>query len=208
MYNWSGFYVGANAGAGSSQSCWADAIFGNEGCHNAIGGNIGAQIGYRWQSSAWVLGLEAQGDWADLEGSNDNLVLPLFFTNHSRVNAIGLVTGQVGYAAGNTLFYVKGGAAVTGNHFEVTAKTGSPPNSLAANTPDQVRWGGALGVGAEYGFAPNWSLGLEYDHLFMPDQKSTFLVVPPPFAGTLFGSENITQGVDLVTARLNYRFGG
>ena len=33
--------------------------------------------------------------------------------NHTRIDAFGLFTGQVGYAANNVLFYVKGGAAVT-----------------------------------------------------------------------------------------------
>ena len=48
-------------------------FFGNEGCHDATGGVAGGQIGYRWQSAAWVFGLEAQGDWADLRGSNLSL---------------------------------------------------------------------------------------------------------------------------------------
>src|SRR6266403_4911833 len=74
IYDWSGFYVGANGGWGSSRKCWDAGTFGtifigDEGCHAATGGIAGGQIGYRWQSSAWVLGLEAQGDWADLRGS-------------------------------------------------------------------------------------------------------------------------------------------
>ena len=31
-----------------------------------------------------------------------------------------------------------------------------------------------VGVGLEYGFAPNWSVGVEYDHLFMQDRTYTF----------------------------------
>jgi outer membrane immunogenic protein len=42
----------------------------SEGCHNATGGLAGGQIGYRWQTTNWMFGVEAQGDWADLTGSN------------------------------------------------------------------------------------------------------------------------------------------
>ena len=31
------------------------------------GGTVGGQIGYRWQAASWVFGLEAQGNWADLQ---------------------------------------------------------------------------------------------------------------------------------------------
>jgi outer membrane immunogenic protein len=32
---------------------------------SAGGGVAGSQIGYRWQATNWVFGLEAPGDWAD-----------------------------------------------------------------------------------------------------------------------------------------------
>src|SRR5713226_7745170 len=61
MYDWSGFYGGANGGYGSSRNCWdlvtpAGTLIGAEGCHNATGGVAGAQLGYRVQSYAWVFG--------------------------------------------------------------------------------------------------------------------------------------------------------
>ena len=37
-----------------------------------------------------------------------------------------------------------------------------------------TRWGGTVGVGWEYGFAPNWSAGIEYDHLFMGHANNSF----------------------------------
>ena len=88
-----------------------------EGCHDATGGVAGGQIGYRWQSGAWVFGLEAQGDWADLSGSNVSLLLPPALPTRSRIDAFGLFTGQIGYAWNNALLYAKGGAAVTDNSY-------------------------------------------------------------------------------------------
>src|SRR6186997_224445 len=122
VYDWSGFYIGANGGWGSSRKCWdfttpAGTFVAAEGCHDATGGTAGGQIGYRWQASSWVFGLEAQGNWADFRGSNVSLIdAPL--VNRSRIDAFGLFTGQVGYAANNVLFYVKGGAALTDNRYE------------------------------------------------------------------------------------------
>lgn len=205
-YDWSGLYIGANGGWGSSHSCW-DGVFGSEGCHNATGGSGGAQLGYRWQSNNWVFGLEAQGDWADLKGSNDSTVFPIpFFNDRSRVKWYGLLTAQVGYSFSNALVYAKGGAAVTGNHFDVyTGSAFPPPATLAGDAGDHTRWGGALGAGLEYGITPNWSLAVEYDHLFMPDKTITFTTVP---GGGLFGRDKISQGVDLVGLHLNYHWNG
>ena len=67
-----------------------------------------------------------------------------------------------------------------------------------------TRWGGAVGVGWEYGFAPNWSVGAEYDHLFMGNSNNSFSVANPLLAGAL---NRISQDVDMVTLRVNYRFG-
>jgi outer membrane immunogenic protein len=210
VYDWSGFYIGANGGWGSSHKCWdfttpAGVLVAPEGCHNATGGVAGGQIGYRWQSAAWVFGIEGQGDWANLRGSNQSLFAAAF-TNQSKIDAFGLFTGQVGYAFNTVLLYVKGGAAVTADRFNVNTTVG---NVLAATTGDQTRWGGTIGAGLEFAFAPNWSAGVEYDHLFMGTKTTSFTnngVVGP--AGTLFGTDRIRQDVDLVTVRVNYRWGG
>ena len=60
IYDWSGFYIGLNGGGGSSHNCWTNTSLGgvptvptvSEGCHNATGGMVGGQIGYRWQTGA------------------------------------------------------------------------------------------------------------------------------------------------------------
>jgi len=217
IYDWSGFYIGANGGWGSSRKCWNAATFGpffigDEGCHDATGAVAGGQIGYRWQSSAWVFGLEAQGDWADLRGSNASaglfLSAPGDVTNRSKVDAFGLFTGQVGYSWNNVLFYVKGGAAVTRDVYEAV---GTFSGNIGARATES-RWGGTVGAGLEFGFAPNWSFGVEYDHLFMGNRTvglySTGIVPLVGTAGTLVGTNRMGQEVDLVTVRVNYRWGG
>ena len=128
IYDWSGFYVGLNGGWGSSHKCWdivpvAGAVLLAEGCHDATGGTIGGQIGYRWQASNWVFGLEAQGNWADFTGervSQQFILVPGSRNARTRISSFGLFTGQIGYAWNNALLYVKGGAAVTADRYEHT----------------------------------------------------------------------------------------
>ena len=77
VYDWSGFYIGANGGWGSSRNSWdiLPLVGGSfaEGSNNANGGTVGGQVGYRWQAGTWVFGVEAQGNWADFKGSNASL---------------------------------------------------------------------------------------------------------------------------------------
>jgi outer membrane immunogenic protein len=213
-YDWSGFYIGANGGYASSRNCYdLTAVNGGlgivpfaapEGCHTATGGVVGGQAGYRWQNSAWVFGLEAQGDWANVTGSNQSLVFAGALSNRTRINAFGLFTGQIGYAWNNALLYVKGGAAVANDKYNQIVIASGALNDAASET----RWGGTVGVGLEYGFTPNWSAAVEYDHLFMGARNLAFVAVAPGFIGVPSRNDNIRQDLDMVTARINYRFGG
>jgi outer membrane immunogenic protein len=207
VYDWAGFSIGINGGGASSHECLtifsvagAPVTPNSEGCHDATGGLVGGQVGYRWQLNSWVFGLEAQGDWADLRGSNGSLTAIIPYTNQTKIDAIGLFTGQVGYAWNSVLLYVKGGAAVTDNHYSSFFTA----TNVVFNQTDETRWGGAVGAGVEFKFAPNWSTGLEYDHLFMGTDSVTF----PASAIAVTRSDNIRQDVDIGTVRLNYRFGG
>jgi outer membrane immunogenic protein len=213
IYDWSGFYIGINGGGGSAHKCWDLVNLGGAvvapsvpmGCHNATGGTVGGQIGYRWQTANWVFGVEAQGNWADFKGNNANLAFA-GVQDETKIDAFGLFTGQVGYAWNNVLLYVKGGAAVVRDKYRAfDSATG-----LTFDDGSETRWGGTVGAGLEFSFAPNWSVGVEYDHLFMGhrdvDLFSTGIVGGP--AGTFAGSARIGQDVDIGLVRLNYRWGG
>jgi outer membrane immunogenic protein len=202
IYDWSGFYIGGNGGWAQAHACWdlvpiTGALI-PDGCRDASGGVIGGQLGYRWQMNQLVFGLEAQGDWANINASRVSVFAPAF-TTEAKVDGLGLFTGQIGYAWNAALFYLKGGAAVTSNRFDILT-AGLDVASLSS-----TRWGGTVGVGFEYGFAPNWSVGFEYDHLFMGDANNSFSVGNPILANAL---NRISENVDMVTVRFNYRFGG
>jgi outer membrane immunogenic protein len=201
VYDWTGFYIGANGGYGSSRNCWGN--FGNavvpEGCNSRSGGMIGGQGGYRWQMGQVVFGVEAEGDWASLRGSLPSVAFP-GTTNSSKVTSVGLFTGQLGFAMNAALFYLKGGAALTNNNF-LNYNTASGVGLYYATSH---KLGATVGVGFEYGFTPNWSAGIEYDHLMMGNANNSFSC----YAGCAAVVNTISQNVEMVTVRLNYKFGG
>ncbi|MFT4120962.1 outer membrane protein [Bradyrhizobium sp.] len=194
IYDWSGFYIGINGGGGSSHASWDLVGFGRDSSHNATGGTVGGQVGYRWQSGQFVFGLEGQGNWADFSGSSVGAISG--FTNSTKIDSFGLITGQVGYAWNNVLLYVKGGAAVVGTKYNASLA------GVTLASANDTRWGGTVGAGIEFGFAPNWSIGAEYNHIFLGgnDQNLTGGVGVLPV--------HVSQDVDMGLVRLNYKFGG
>jgi outer membrane immunogenic protein len=203
MYDWTGFYVGANGGYGTSRNCWGIVQTGvgtvPDGCHNQSGGVIGGQGGYRWQFGSVVFGVEAEGDWASMRSSHQSIFNPLL-TDSSKVTSVGLFTGELGYAMNNALFYLKGGGALTNNNLLIQQT--STGVGLAYLTTHKL--GATVGVGLEYGFTPNWSAGIEYDHLMMGNANNSFS------CSAICASvvNNISQNVEMVTIRVNYKFGG
>jgi outer membrane immunogenic protein len=58
--NWTGFYIGAIGGYASEAT--SDSLRIN-------GGFAGGTLGYNWQSGMLVLGIEADGAWADISST-------------------------------------------------------------------------------------------------------------------------------------------
>jgi outer membrane immunogenic protein len=199
-YDWSGFYLGINGGWAQSNDRRTDpfgAVFGD---YNPNGGTVGGQVGYRWQTGPFVFGLEAQGNWADISGSTINLGAPGGATIRSKMDAFGLFTGQVGYAWNNVLLYAKGGAAVTDRNYDFVLAGGG----LGSTSGYDTRWSPTVGAGLEFGFYQNWSIGIEYNHIFEDRHNATF-VTP---AGAIIAGDRAGGDTDMVLGKLNYRWGG
>jgi outer membrane immunogenic protein len=203
VYNWTGFYIGINGGGAWAHKCWdflgVGAVLAREGCHDPDGGLFGGQVGFNWQTGAFVFGVEFAGDWASLEGNNRSLVFPLE-TNRSKIDAIASFTGRVGYAWDAALLYVKGGGAWVDDKYDARITT----TGILVDSASGSRGGWTVGGGFEYGFAPNWSVGVEYMHYDFGNRNVTFAP-----AACIGGAcvDRISQTVDAVTARLNWRFG-
>ncbi|MFZ0762805.1 MAG: outer membrane beta-barrel protein [Bradyrhizobium sp.] len=199
MYDWTGFYIGANGGYGQNRACWGNfAGFNIEGCNSKSGGLVGGQAGYRWQFGQFVFGAEIEGDWANMRASLPSVFVPGGIDS-SNVTSVGLLTGQLGYAMNNVLFYLKGGGALANNYSLVQNAAGTGLYNASSH-----RLGASVGVGIEYGITPNWTIGLEYDYLMMGTANNSFSCN----AGCAAVANSISQNIDMVTIRVNYKFGG
>jgi outer membrane immunogenic protein len=210
IYDWTGFYIGGHIGGG-----WADensielapgttpfpigtAFAG----HDLSGFLGGVQGGFNWQANNFVLGVEGEYTWSDLSATarSVSVVNGFVSTSTAHTTDIAMVTGRVGYAASNWLFYAKGGGAWgQGN----SSGTGVLANGTAfdTTTSSSNRSGWVVGAGVEWGFAPNWSAKLEYNHI---DFGSTNVGVNSSLGTTSFVSSSET--IDIVKAGVNYRF--
>jgi outer membrane immunogenic protein len=166
-YNWSGLYAGINAGYE-----WGHVTSSNIDPSGVAGGG---QVGYNWQSGQFVFGAET-----DIQASAaDDTFAPWKFSNPW----FGTLRGRVGYALGNVMFYGTGGLAFG----ELRATTFGLSES-------HTNAGWTAGVGAEMGFAPNWSAKIEY--LYVDLANSNF-VITGASNGYRFG---------LIRAGVNYHF--
>ena len=123
IFSWTGFYIGGNGGWGQSNNCWdfvdVAGLFISDGCRSRSGGLAGGQIGYRWQTNQFVVGVEAQGDWADLSSSARQPYHSGVLHCAQKLTPSAFSPARSAGPWNQALFYVKGGAAVTSNRFSI-----------------------------------------------------------------------------------------
>lgn len=214
IYDWSGFYIGANAGYGWARDDHADLQtaggFFTTGPAGAFGGVqriqpqgavYGGQAGYNWQYSSWVFGAELAGDGANMRRTDGSIFVPGTEFLSSKIDGFLTVTGRVGYAFNNWLPYVKGGYA--------GAKLSTVNFDNVGDSLNHSEWrsGYTVGGGIEYGLTPNWTVGVEYSYMdFGNVTWAGISTGPTPGVGQEFYRDNLK--ISTVTGRINYRFGG
>lgn len=150
-YSWAGPYLGGNAGY-----AWGS-ILNNRTRPSGFSG--GFQAGYTLQSGQFVYGVEG-----DLQASAaDDTFAPWKFSNPW----FGTVRGRAGYAFANVLFYGTAGLAFGGLRGETFGLSES-----------RTSLGWTAGVGAEFGFAPNWSAKVEYLYVDLSNSRFSITGVP------------------------------
>jgi hypothetical protein len=142
-------YIGVNGGGGWGRSNWAFTGLGTFTNHDISGGFAGGTIGYNWQMNPnWVFGLEADGDWANINGSAP-CPNPAFNCT-SNVRNLASFRGRVGYVAGPVLFYGTGGAAYANASYSALTFLGGAPPFAGGVTGTGLfsddRWGYAAGA--------------------------------------------------------------
>jgi opacity protein-like surface antigen len=211
---WTGFYAGPHAGYGFGTQQFFDNFPTPDGALDAspsVKGALGGlQAGYNRQFGWLVLGVEGDFSWS---GVKDNFTCFSFGNQvcSAQPEWFGSIAGRLGIAYGPALFYVKGGAAFTHDHFtDLATCSGSQPTRLAGITAacgdpfdgGQTRASWLTAVGIEYFFAPNWSAKIEYDHMDFGSKS-----VPFTDGANGFFTEEIQQKkMDLIKAGFNYHF--
>jgi outer membrane immunogenic protein len=206
-FSWTGFYLGGNIGGAWTPGNVTDTLSGlnfSNGNNNGvfIGGG---QLGYNCQFSPFVLGVEADFDWA---GNNNNtgngLFIPPFGTIQVTSNNRWITTlaARLGVGYGYWLFYGKAGAGWVGNdNFTVTnVTTGASITGSNSNTNS----GWLLGAGVEWAFTNNWSVKLEYDYLGLNSRTFTVPAGSPFFANDTFTHSG--RNIQMLKVGFNYLF--
>jgi outer membrane immunogenic protein len=181
-YNWTGLYAGINGGG-----AWGSSRWDSTGGFNVSGGLVGGTLGYNWQLGTWVVGLEGDLDWADIQGTVTTGACPAGC--QSRDNWLGTIRGRVGYAFDRWLPYVTGGLAVGGVQASVPGFSGT--------TSTQAGW--TAGLGVEYAVTTNWRAKLEYLHVDLGSFNCGLGCGPAAANNVNFTSEVVRGGV-------SYRF--
>ncbi len=209
VYDWTGFYIGVNAGVGIDRSYTGISAFGTTPA-SRIGGNGvlgGGQIGYNWQYGNFLgLGNVVFGIESDIQGTSlkDNTTCVFFCTGvvglgiNQKLDWFGTTRGRVGLATGPVLSYVTGGVAYGGVKTTITDL--SPLGS--ATSFNDTRTGWTVGSGVEAALGGNWTGKLEYLFVNLGSQTG----VSPVGAPNAYAfSSDIREHV--FRAGLNYRIG-
>jgi outer membrane immunogenic protein len=204
FYNWTGFYIGGNLGFAREASTLTDNRFDVVFDKVRSGFIAGGQIGYNWQiSPQFVLGVEWMFDGTNISSDTDTATVRdptghlVTLQGNTKVDWISTLAARFGWAAYNWLFYAKAGTGWVHD----TATVADSTDGITVSAAD-TRGGWLLGAGIEYGFTPNWSVRVEWDHLGLAD------VTRPGFINPVVPVDTVTfsRHFDLLTLGLNYRF--
>jgi outer membrane immunogenic protein len=210
VYNWTGFYIGINGGGGWGTTDHTDLFGTTTNNFRTSGAVFGGTYGVNWQFGQWVLGIEGDFDWANIDGTFTSAALcsvsggTTCFTN---LKNFGTDRIRIGYDLNGWLLFGTGGVG----YGEVEA--GQNPCGFIAPNPglgvgggnacqQQWRTGWVAGAGVEKMFAPHWSAKLEYLHYDL----GTKLNYNPTNLPAGSDSVNVLERGDMVRAGINYHF--
>ncbi|MBN9006639.1 MAG: porin family protein [Rhizobiales bacterium] len=199
VYDWTGFYLGVNAGVGLGRDRTTHDLGGGNGIStylSPLGGLGGAQIGYNWQTNGSFLGPIVFGVEADIQGADMSDRYPNIgglIQYNQKLDWFGTVRGRVGLATGPVLTYVTAGYAYGNVHTGVTE--GGLLSSVGGG-----RSGWTWGSGVEAALGGNWTGKIEYLWVDLGNTNDGLA-----FAGQSLRSE---LRENIFRVGLNYRIGG
>lgn len=192
-YDWSGAYVGVNAGV-----VYSDAPVTIDDTDDtpiyASGALLGVTAGYNLDMAGVVVGIEGDANWANVHGERSGSSGEF----EAGLDSLLTLRGRLGFTSGNALFY--GTAGLAAGHASYSA---APGEWIAPETAEASGFvGGAVGgVGVEFALTDNMSVkteGLYY-------QLAPLSAVADTGKGGTYDSEYAANGVTLRSG-VNFSF--
>jgi iron complex outermembrane recepter protein len=154
VIDWTGIYLGFNAGYSFGGSDWADSVTGNStGSFGTSGFVFGGTLGANYQVGSLVFGVEGDSDWADASGFGTFTATNLCAGGCLATNTwLGTVRGRAGYAFDRFFVYGTAGAAFG----DVRANF----SNGAVSSATKAGW--TAGGGVEVALDRHWSVKAEY----------------------------------------------
>lgn len=235
IFTWTGFYVGVNAGATWNHGTkrvtppvagWFNGINTNGGWRKSddnFNFTGGAQVGYNYQIGNFVVGAEADFNYANVESTLDGagravagpIVVDDRFTAKSKVEWFSTLRARLGFTPMERLMvYGTGGLAygsVKASAAETSALSFNGVNlgtDVWYGSKNDNRVGWTLGAGAEYALTNNLSLKAEYLYVDLGKQRFSTVYGGPvaAFVGTPAVRVERDTKFSVVRAGVNYRF--
>ncbi|MFO1183394.1 MAG: outer membrane beta-barrel protein [Bauldia sp.] len=181
---WSGAYVGAVAGSAKASTVWRG-INGNTAVLDLAprGGLVGVTAGVNRQTGLWVLGVEGDFAWADL---NDTIASGCIGGPcRAETNWLSTARLRLGAASGALLVYGTGGLAF--GLVDIAA-----PGIPAHESQWHIGW--AAGFGAELAIAPRVTLKAEWLHYDLAERVHHPVPYPPLDVGE--GGQILRVGIN------------
>ncbi len=206
IFTWTGIYIGINAGYAFGDSNWTSppgtAFFGTPCTTNCSTGNFstsgflaGGTIGANYQWGQFVVGIEGDWDWSNLNGTTFSTAGGCNLAGcETESDWLGTVRARAGYAWDRVLFYGTGGAAF--GDLQVAAGT------FPFSSSTQVGW--TAGGGIEYAFTPNLTAKVEYLYVDLGNQSCA---AANCFSASGIGPvTTVSLTENIVRAGINYKF--
>jgi outer membrane immunogenic protein len=230
---WNGFYLGVNAGGSigtdstrqtatfSSTAMGTNGLLDSAGRYNPIGWVAGGQIGFNWQVSSFVFGLEAdwQGSWQQDSRSACTPAGTLAFfgagangfgyclNSEQKITNFGTARARAGVDRNGALWYVTGGfawgtvkedGAFVGSAnttvFPVALQPGPFLPGAASFSSNRTGW--TLGAGVETMIAGGWSAKLEYLYVDLGEISNTLPIAINPAFGPGFTTGGVASATN------------
>ena len=100
IFSWTGFYIGGELGGAWANGHVTDSLFGLDASSSHDGWLGGAVVGYNYQTSNVVFGIEADFDWTSLNATGNGVFIPAVAVRSRHLpRRIGLQPSPAGWAS-------------------------------------------------------------------------------------------------------------